>query len=315
MIRAAPDEPCEWGIEAPDRASSLSPSECFTFSLYGIDYYEMRHDPSNAESESAEKAGPKVQGRQTLIRGLDMLDKVIDGPVKLAELSQRMTLTRSTTHRLANALIDRGFLNYLPRDGYQLGPKLIQLGFLAQSQADIVQIARPRMEDLAASTEDTVHLGRLDGDLALYLDKIPGRRRVEISSRIGDRQPLTSTGLGKALLLDASEAEWTRLFVEDQAQGAPKADRETWLERMRGYAQAGHAFDLEENEDQIRCVAAPVRDVSGKIVAAISVSSAAQYMDDERMAELSAEVRGAAQRISTDLGWSPDVRAPRRSRR
>jgi DNA-binding IclR family transcriptional regulator len=78
---------------------------------------------------------------------------------------------------------------------------------------------------------------------------------------------------------------------------------------------AGHAFDLEENEDQIRCVAAPVRDVSGKIVAAISVSSAAQYMDDDRMAALSAEVRETAQKISTDLGWSRDVRPPRRARR
>jgi DNA-binding IclR family transcriptional regulator len=58
-----------------------------------------------------------------------------------------------------------------------------------------------------------------------------------------------------------------------------------------------------------------VRDVSGKIVAAISVSSAAQYMDDERMATLSVEVRDTAQRISTDLGWSPDVRPPRRARR
>lgn len=276
----------------------------------------MRRDTSNAESDAPEaKTAPKVQGSQTLVRGLDMLDKVVDGPVKLAELSQRMGLTRSTTHRLANALIDRGFLTYLPRDGYQLGPKLIQLGFLAQSQADIVQIARPRMEDLAASTEDTVHLGRLDGDLALYLDKIPGRRRVEISSRIGDRQPLTSTGLGKALLIDGSEAEWERLFKNDQAQGAPKADRAQWFERMRGYADAGHAFDLEENEDLIRCVAAPIRDVSGKIVAAISVSSAAQYMDDNRMAELSADVRETAQRISGDLGWSPDVRAPRRVRR
>ncbi|WP_404339590.1 IclR family transcriptional regulator [Sphingomonas sp. MMS12-HWE2-04] len=280
----------------------------------------MRRGTSNAESEADEapaavKGGSKVQGSQTLVRGLDMLDKVIDGPVKLAELSARMSLTRSTTHRLANALIDRGFLTYMPRDGYHLGPKLIQLGFLAQSQADIVQIARPRMEDLAARTEDTVHLGRLDNDLALYLDKIPGRRRVEISSRIGDRQPLTSTGLGKALLIDGSEAEWDRLFVDDQAQGAPRADREVWFERMRGYADAGHAFDLEENEDLIRCVAAPVRDVSGKIVAAISVSSAAQYMDDERMTELSAEVRETAQQISTDLGWSPDVRPPRRSRR
>lgn len=276
----------------------------------------MRRDASNAESGAAEaKTGPKVQGSQTLVRGLDMLDKVIDGPIKLAELSQRMSLTRSTTHRLANALIDRGFLTYLPRDGYQLGPKLIQLGFLAQSQADIVQIARPRMEELAAATEDTVHLGRMDGDLALYLDKIPGRRRVEISSRIGDRQPLTSTGLGKALLIDASEAEWERLFGEDQAHGAPKADHEIWFGRMREYAEAGHAFDLEENEDLIRCVAAPIRDVSGKIVAAISVSSAAQYMDDKRMSDLSADVRETAQRISGDLGWSPDVRAPRRNRR
>ncbi len=280
----------------------------------------MRRDTSNHESTDADTKAPapgvsKVQGSQTLVRGLDMLDKVVDGPVKLAELSQRMGLTRSTTHRLANALIDRGFLTYLPRDGYHLGPKLIQLGFLAQSQADIVQIARPRMEDLAARTEDTVHLGRLDGDLALYLDKISGRRRVEISSRIGDRQPLTSTGLGKALLIDASENEWDRLFSADQAQGAPKADRDVWLERMRGYAQAGHAFDLEENEDLIRCVAAPVRDVSGQIVAAISVSSAAQYMDDDRMTDLSAEVRETARQISTDLGWSPDVRPQRRTRR
>jgi DNA-binding IclR family transcriptional regulator len=256
-----------------------------------------------------------VQGSQTLLRGLDMLDKVIDGPVKLAELSQRMGLTRSTTHRLANALIDRGFLTFLPRVGYQLGPKLLQLGFLAQSQADIVQIARPIIEELAMQTEDTVHLGRLDGDLALYLDKIPGRRRVEISSRVGDRHPLTSTGLGKALLLDTDPQEWHRLFETDHAAGAPPVDYGQWLDRMQGYAGAGYAFDLEENEDQIRCVAAPVRDASGRIVAAISVSSAAQYMDDDRMAALSSDVRATANKISHELGWTESVAPPRRTRR
>jgi DNA-binding IclR family transcriptional regulator len=256
-----------------------------------------------------------VQGSQTLLRGLDMLDKVIDGPVKLAELSQRMGLTRSTTHRLANALIDRGFLTFLPRVGYQLGPKLLQLGFLAQSQADIVQIARPIIEELAMQTEDTVHLGRLDGDLALYLDKIPGRRRVEISSRVGDRHPLTSTGLGKALLLDTDPQEWHRVFEADHAAGAPAVDYDKWLDRMKGYAGAGYAFDLEENEDQIRCVAAPVRDASGRIVAAISVSSAAQYMDDGRMATLSSDVRETANKISHELGWTESVAPPRRTRR
>lgn len=271
----------------------------------------MRKAPSNEESEPGEEKA-KVQGSQTLLRGLDMLDQVVDGPIKLAELSARMGLTRSTAHRLANALIDRGFLIFLPREGYQLGPKLLQLGFLAQSQADVVQIARPHIDELAQRSEDTVHLGRLDGELALYLDKISGRRRVDISSRVGDRQHLTSTGLGKALLLDGSEAEWRRIFDADQAGGAPRADYATWLARMKDYAAQGRSFDLEENEDQIRCVAAPIRDASGRIVAAISVSSAAQYMVDGRMDTLGTDVRETAERISADLGWTPGMTSPRR---
>ena len=82
-------------------------------------------------------------------------------------------------------------------------------------------------------------------------------------------------------------------------------DPALWRERMAGYAEAGRAFDLEENEDQIRCVAAPIRDVAGKIVGAISVSSAAQYMDDQRMVDLATEVVDTAKAISTELGWSP----------
>jgi len=271
----------------------------------------MRQVASNEESEGGEERS-KIQGSQTLLRGLDMLDKVIDGPIKLADLSAAMGLTRSTTHRLANALTDRGFLTFLPREGYQLGPKLLQLGFLAQSQADVVQISRPRLEELAAKSEDTVHLGRLDVDLALYLDKIPGRRRVDISSRIGDRHPLTSTGLGKALLLDTPESEWPGLFETSRQHGAPVTDYDTWAARMRGYVASGHAYDLEENEDLVRCVAAPVRDASGRIIAAISLSSAAQYLDDERMGTISRDVRETAEQISADLGWIAGTRPPRR---
>ena len=73
---------------------------------------------------------------------------------------------------------------------------------------------------------------------------------------------------------------------------------------MRGYVKAGRAFDLEENEDLIRCVAAPIRDASGRIVAALSVSSAAQYMSDERMEALTGDVLATAAAISSDIGWS-----------
>lgn len=263
-----------------------------------------------AADASSARDGRTPSGSQTLLRGLDVLDAVVDGPIPLAELAAKLGLTRSTTHRLANALIDRRFLSFVPRSGYQFGPKLLELGFLAQRQADVVQIARPHLEALATSSEDTVHLGIVDQDRALYLDKIPGRRRVEISSRIGDRQPLTCTGLGKALLLDDAPARWQALFAADQNGAAQPVPFDTWLERMKGYVAEGRAFDLEENEDQIRCVAAPIRDASGKIVAAISVSSAAQYMADERMASLTGDVRDCARAISCDLGWT-DTRAGR----
>jgi DNA-binding IclR family transcriptional regulator len=262
----------------------------------------MRNAASNpdfVEGDAGVKAGG---GSQTLLRGLDVLEAMSDGPVPLAELARRLGLTRSTTHRLATALTERRYLTFTPRLGYQFGPKLLELGSHAQRQLDIVQIGRPHIEGLASASGDTVHLGVLDGEAALYLDKIPGRRRIDISSRVGERHPLTSTGLGKALLLDDKRDRWRRLF--DQEQGARGTDYSEWETRMRGYVAHGHSYDLEENEDLIRCVAAPIRDASGRIVAAISVSSAAQYMSDERMAALSSDVRRAANAISHDLGWS-----------
>ncbi len=254
---------------------------------------------TGASSEPA-AIGP---GSQTLMRGLDVIEAVAEGVQSLNDLAQRLDLTRSTAHRLASALVDRGYLAYTPRMGYRLGAKLLELGHVAQGQTDLIQVARPHIETLAASTEDTVHLGVLDGDRALYLDKIPGRRRVSINSRVGDRHRLTSTGLGKALLLDHQATDWKAYLDADLTDGAPPVDGAQWLARMAGYAQAGRAYDLEENEDQIRCVAAPIRDAADRIVGAISVSSAGQYMDDARMNALSAEVRATAQAISRELGW------------
>lgn len=242
-------------------------------------------------------------GAQTLMRGLDVLDAIADGPVALNELSDRLGLTKSTTHRLAAALTERRFLSFRAREGYSLGPKLLELGWSAAQQVHVARAARPFLEALSMDTEDAVHLGVLDGDKALYLDKVPGRRRVNIGSRVGERQPIASTGLGKALVLDMPESRWRAVYELGGTHGAPGGVA-VFLERMRGYAEKGYAFDLEENEDQIRCVAAPIRGVDGQIVAAISLSSAAQYMDDDRMQALIPTVQSTAREISRELGWS-----------
>ena len=246
---------------------------------------------------------PAATGCQTLLRGLNVVEAVAGGAVTLAQLAQALSLTRSTVHRLASALVEREYLSVTRHSGYGLGPKLLELGFVAQRKVDLVQLARPYMEALAATTEDTVHLAVLDRDTVLYLDKITGRRRVNLSSQVGERQPLTTTGLGKALMLDHPPSYWAQRYAAEHSAGSPAGNLASWRKRMKHYVAAGHACDLEENEDQIRCVAAPVREAGGHIVGAVSVASAAQYMDRARMEALSTDVRTAAAAIGRELGW------------
>ncbi len=251
------------------------------------------------------RAKPSTVGSQTLLRGLDLLEATINGPISLADLCLTFRLNRSTVHRLASSLVDRGYLELIPREGYMLGAKLLELGYAARHQISLPRTARPFLERLSEITGDAAHLWVLEGEQALYLDTLPGRRRIEISSRVGDRHPLCSTGLGQALLLDETPDQWRAHFDAERGTTAEAAARfRNWAERMRLYAAGGYSFDLEENEDRIRCVGAPVRDETGRIVAAISVASAAQYMDSIRMTELAVTVRDTAAAISRKLGWS-----------
>lgn len=256
------------------------------------------------ENDTADLPAGRAQaqaGSQTLLRGLEIIDAVANGAAQLPAIMERVGTTRSTTHRLAAALVQQGYLKFEPRAGYTLGVKLIELGFRAHRQSNLPQIARPVLEQLAAETLDTIHLAVLQDREVIYLDKVSGQRALEFRSRIGGRQPVWSTGVGKALLLDHAETEWRHYF--GLGMGSQGQDEQGWIRRMREYAAGGYALDLEDNEPQVRCIAAPVRDVTGKIVAAVSVSSTVTYMDDDRMASLIPRVRQAAAQISANLGW------------
>ena len=274
--------------------------------------YMSNEGTSIGLSPDAPEVAQPAAGTQTLLRGLDLLEAVTHGAISLADLSRTLNLNRSTVHRLASALVDRGYLKLTPREGYTLAAKLLELGYAARQQISLPRVARQHLERLAELTGDTVHLGILDGNRALYLDKLPGRRRIEISSRVGERHPLCVTGLGKALLLDGTHEEWRGHFEAERGMGAQSATAfHAWLKGMQRYSAEGYSFDLEENEDRIRCVGAPVRDESGKIVAAISVASVSQYMDDQRMADLATTVKNTAAAISHDLGFT-ELRAARK---
>ncbi len=260
--------------------------------------------PPAAGPATEDDSGQVRMGSQTLFRGLDVMEVVANGPVTLAELASRLGLTRSTTHRLASALVDRRYLTFVHRTGYSLGPKLLELGFRVRDELDLPRIAGPHLERLALLTEDTVHLGVLDRGRVLYLDKIPGRRRIALSSRIGETQPVASTGLGKALILASGEAAWSEFFHAEKNVRRNSITHQEWMARMRSYVQGGYTLDLEENEDEIRCVAAPIRNVEGRIIAAISVTSTTQHMSHQRLHAMAKDVMQTAGAISKSLGWS-----------
>lgn len=255
-------------------------------------------------------ASAPATGTQTLLRGLAVVQAVAAGARDLKAIAQHIGTTRSTTHRLASCLVEERYLRVLPQVGYLLGPKLIELGFQAREEVPLVALAMPFLDELSRLTGDTVHLAIRDGDEVLYLHKNPGRNGPEMRSRVGHRMPMARTGIGKALLLDSAEEEWQRLYLsslpsEPAHSSRPSHVEQSWSQiqqRMKEYVAGGYAFDLEDNEPSIRCVAAPVREAGGQIVAAISVASTVPYMSLEKMRDLVPAVQLAARGLSAELG-------------
>jgi len=245
-----------------------------------------------------------VAGAQTLYRGLAVLQAVADGADCLPRIGEVIGCTRSTTQRLVSALVEQRFLRTGPGHDYALGAKLIELGFRAREMVPVAAVARRFLVALATRTQDTVHLGVTEGSEVLYIDKIPGQRGLEMRSRIGHRMPLAVTGVGKALMLDMSPEHWRSLHAAASAQAKNPRSWDAYEADLRAYAASGIAFDFAENEIGIHCVAAPVRDAGGDIVAAISVASAAQHMPKDRMRALAPDIAEAARAISKELGWT-----------
>jgi DNA-binding IclR family transcriptional regulator len=240
-------------------------------------------------------------GTQTLERGLDLIERVVDRPMNLAELAASSGLHLSATRRLVAGLVSHGFLQAGQNGRLQGGPKLIQLGVRAQGQLNFVDVAREHLGQLSADTGMPSFLGERDHDYSVHLHRAAGRQRVVVTTPVGTRRKLPETSLGKALLLDDPEAEWQRLFGE----AAPEFRPGRWREQMLQGRVNGVIVHASPPPDNLRAIAAPVRDASGRIVAAISVVTPQQYLPDNLVDEFASLVRATAAAISTALGFVP----------
>ena len=192
----------------------------------------------------------------------------------------------------------------MTRDGFALGPKLLQLGVLATEQIDYVRVARPFMELLSERTGFCVFVGKREGEYSRHLDRVTGTQRLRVATAPGDRRPIAETGIGKALLLDEDEETWQSLYVEAKGGTATKAQIDRFLKDMRAHKARGMVLHDSELGDGVRSVAVPVRDAKGKIGIAISIASAAHYLTDDVRPELAEQVRRAAEQISDAVGYA-----------
>jgi DNA-binding IclR family transcriptional regulator len=239
---------------------------------------------------------------RSLNKALELVAHVAEGPRSLGALADASRLPKSTVHRLASVLLDHGYLR-LEGGTYQLGFRLLALGEAAKQQSRVATVARPHMETLSAITGETVHLGELHGTGVVYLDKVDGGRGLQMRSRVGLISPAQTTAMGKVLVANQPEGSWGDFFRHLPAQTKNAiANATSFMSEVRSVRERGYAFDLEENEIGICCVAAPIFDARGKAIAAVSLSSAVVYLPGDRLERLGTAVVRTSQAISADLG-------------
>jgi IclR family KDG regulon transcriptional repressor len=225
----------------------------------------------------------------------------------LSEISQNINVHKSTAYRFLRSLKELGYVRQNPEnDKYSLSLRLFEVGAEVLTRLNERQEARPVMKCLAGQSEETVHLGMLDDDEVVYIDKIDSPQTLRMYSAIGRRSPAYCTAIGKVLLAWAPPELLNHLlgkgnlyrFTEHTIIEPYRIKEELHKIRSQGYAE-----DREEHEIGICCVAAPIHNMSGAVTAAISLSLPTLRFQEERLPYFRQVVIEAAQEISSRLGY------------
>ncbi len=243
-------------------------------------------------------------------RALRVLVLLSDGkPRNLNELSEETGIDSSTIFRLLATLAHHNFVVYGGRSsGYRLEHACLELASAYLEGNDLRRSALPDLECLRDTTGETVHLGVLDQMEVIYIEKLQGHHAIGLmSSQLGGRAPAYCIGLGKALLAHEDGSQVLEYFSRHGLQTftsntIPTIDElMSHLELIRS---RGYALDLGEHEPEVRCVGTPLFDITGKAVAAISISGPSSRLDPlETRRELIHTTLETAKRISGKLGY------------
>ncbi len=260
-------------------------------------------------TQNLELSQPQAQPVKSADRTLDIFELLAAEPhgLTVSEISKRLGLARSSAHGLARTLYARGYLMQNGGRRFHLGARLIQLGLNVVDRLELRAAARGPLERLVATTHDTALLVVADrGDL-LYVDKfLSDARDVRTDPRVSSRRPLQCSSLGKALLAALDDGAVEEIIDRTGLELATEhsiVDRDALMGDLAQTRARGYSVDMQEALLGVWCVGAPVRDHTGRSIAAISLSTIKEFFDSARTGPRVAE---AAVEISRAMGWTGD---------
>lgn len=232
---------------------------------------------------------------------------VSDHELGISELAKRLGVAKSTVHRLASALLNEGMLQQNAENGrYRLGFGLFSLGSLVRSRFDVANASKAVLNALRDKTQENVRLAVLEGNTAVYLHDFESPQTLRLKSRTGQMAPAYCVAEGLCLISGLREPELTKFMSYNRAQLTAKTmvDETELRDRIGRIKRQGYAIEDEENEEGTRCLAAPIYQNNGEIVASLGVAGPRLRMKKSQFAKLAPLVIEAADQVSVSMGYA-----------
>jgi DNA-binding IclR family transcriptional regulator len=248
---------------------------------------------------------------KSVSRALDIIAIVSGhrGGLGVTDISKRMDINKSSVYRILTTLTQYGYIEQdEATDRYKLGYQFLAVSTKLLESIDLRTEARPFLQELEKITNEVIHLVVYDQGEVVYIEKLEGNETLRMHSKVGKRAPMHCTSVGKAILAYLPTA-----VVHDilDRKGLPVhteytiTDKDQLLKELEAIKKKGFALDLEENEQGITCMAVPLFDHLGNVVAAMSISGHTRRMTDERLSGLQGKMLEIGHEISKRLGFVP----------
>ncbi len=244
----------------------------------------------------------------SVLKAVKILETIGEGkPLGASEIGRKLDIPKSSVHNILQTLESEGFVEKgEDASRYNLGISLIELGYRAQNDLAICQVATPYLNGINGETGETIHLTVLDNDEVLYVGCVESIKTVRAHAIIGLKAPLYCTSVGKAIMAFLHKDHIERIIREKGLEKRTKntiTEKSKLLDDLKKTRERGYSIDNMEIEDHLTCIGAPIMNHKGEVFASISISAPTGRLTKELFSQYGLLVKNTTDQISRKLGF------------